>query len=644
MSIVTTEKKGPVETRHSPHARLRTLPMDAVALGSGLWTHKQAVIGDDSLRHGYRMLEQAGNLYDLRLAAGLAQGDYRGPLFQDSDVYKWLEAVAYQGERGLTPSVQAMADEVIGLVVAAQREDGYLNSYYQIVEPTQRWKQLGVGHELYCAGHLMQAAIAFRRVLGDSRLFEVACRFADHIDATFGPDKQPGTCGHPEIEMALVELYRETGERRYLSLSQFFVDQRGHGILGPSRLGGAAYYQDSVPVRESVEVVGHAVRALYLTAGVADIYLETGEQALFDALQRQWQDMVGRKLYVTGGVGARFSGEAFGQAYELPNDRAYCETCAAIASIMWSWRMLLATGAGRFADLIERTLYNALLSGVSLDGRQFFYVNPLLSRGEPEHVGRGGPRRQDWHSTACCPPNVMRLVASIGHYLATSDSTGLQIHQYAPSTIVAELTPGRRAGVRVETAYPWDGDVRIEVDATDTQPWRLELRIPAWCDDATLRVNSESIDLSAVRDGYIAVDRAWQRGDHVELHMDMTPRFVEAHPWVDTTRGCIAMERGPLIYCLEQADHADLNILDVEVDPAQSLPSVQRGDLLGGVVTVQVHGYEVDHRGWSTTLYRPLGKDPSAERRPVSLTAIPYHVWANRAAGAMRVWLPAANG
>ncbi|MDQ6671585.1 MAG: glycoside hydrolase family 127 protein [Chloroflexota bacterium] len=618
--------------------------MDAVSLGSGLWTQKQAIIGDDSLRHGYRMLERAGNLHDLRLAAGQAQGEYRGPLYQDSDVYKWLEAVAYQSLRGLTPEVQAMADEAIELIVAAQREDGYLNSYYQIVEPSLRWKQLAVGHELYCAGHLLQAAIAFRRVLGDSRLFEVACRFADHIDATFGPDKQPGTCGHPEIEMALVELYRETAERRYLALAQFFVDQRGHGILGPSRLGGSAYYQDSVPVRESLEVEGHAVRALYLTAGIADIFLETGEQALLGALQRQWQDMVGRKLYVTGGIGARFSGEAFGQAYELPNDRAYCETCAAIASIMWSWRMLLATSDGRFADLIERTLYNAFLSGVSLDGRQFFYVNPLLSRGEPEHVGRGGPRRQDWHSTACCPPNVMRLVASIGHYLATTDSRGLQIHQYAPSSIVAELTPDRVAGVRVETAYPWDGQVRIVVDASDVRPWRLSLRTPAWCDDAALRVNGESIDLSQARDGYVTVDRVWQRGDRVELDLGMTPRFVEGHPWIETTRGSVALERGPLVYCLEQADHAELNIMDVEVDATQPLDSVQRPDLLGGVVAVQAHGYQVDHRGWSNTLYRPRGKHPPAERSAVSLTGIPYYVWANRAPGAMRVWLPAANG
>ena len=470
--MTTTPRRaaGPVDVTASPQARWRTLPAGAVAIKGGIWAKRQAVNRASALPHGFRMLEQAGNFENLALAARDATQGYRGPVFMDSDVYKWIEAASLELARQPGADLEALIEQAIDVIEPAQKADGYLNSYYTVAEPGRRWIDFGHGHELYCAGHLFQAAVAHHRATGSARLLNVARRLADHIDATFGPGKRPATPGHPEIETALVELYRESGERRYLALAGFLLDNRGYGWLGPShRYGVSAYFQDRVPIRESSEVEGHAVRALYLTAGVADVYLETGEQALLDALQRQFTDMVSRKLYITGGVGSRHLAEAFGKPYELPNELAYCETCAAIASIMWCWRMLLITGESRFADLAERTLYNAVLSGVSLDGELYFYVNPLADNGETENLHRGGPSRKPWHNVACCPPNVMRLVASLGHYAATRDEGGLQIHQYGAARIAADLATGGSATLRIESEYPWDGSVRLVAAELDFQ-------------------------------------------------------------------------------------------------------------------------------------------------------------------------------
>jgi DUF1680 family protein len=623
---------GPVDTSRSPHARLRALPAGGVSFTGGLWSRRQAVNREVSLPHGYRTLEQVGNFHNLRLAAGLIEGQYRGLRFMDSDVYKWLEALAWQLACTPDAELQHMANETIDLIAAAQAPDGYLNTHYQVAKPGQRWTDLTDGHELYCAGHLIQAAVAHHRATGETKLLDVACRFADAIGSVFGPDKRPGTPGHPEIETALVELYRETGEQRYLDLSGFFLDQRGRSILGPGGAGSSAYYQDHVPVREATTVAGHAVRQLYLTAGVSDVYLETGEQALLDALTRQWRDMTLFKLYITGGVGSRHEGESFGEPYELPNDRCYCETCAAIASIMWNWRMLLATGESRFADLIERTLYNGFLSGVSLDGRAFFYVNPLLSRGEIERTG--------WYHCACCPPNVMRLIASLGHYFATADATGLQIHQYGAATIDAELEPGRRVALQMETDYPWQGKMKLTIQHTEDLPWRLDLRLPGWCEGPSLHVNGRQVTVLA-GEGTATIERAWREGDVVTLDLPMVPRLIEPHPRSDATRGCLAIERGPLVYCLEACDQApSVDVLDVQIDAAAPLQATWRDDLLGGVTVVEAAGYALDVTPWQDRLYRPASDSDEPSRHAVRLTAVPYHVWANREPGAMRVWIP----
>lgn len=565
------------------------------------------------------MLREAGNLNNLALAAGKGSGAYAGPVFMDSDVYKWLEAVAYVGIS------MPEAEEAIALIQAAQQTDGYLNSHYQVVAPQLKWQELNTGHELYCTGHLIQAAVAWKRHLNDDRLLRVSEQLVAHILSIFGPRKRIGVPGHPEIEMALVELYRETRNKDYLDLAQFFIDHRGKGLLGPNpRFGGSAYYQDRVPVRDSSEIEGHAVRAMYLNCGITDVYLETGESALLEAMQRQWSDFVEHKLYLTGGAGSRHTGEAFGHHYELPNERAYCETCAAIGSIMWNQRLLQATGEPRFADLLERTLYNGFLSGVSLTGDRFFYVNALLSRGEPEYVGRGVPDRQPWFYVACCPPNVMRLLGSLDQYLTSATDNTIRIDHYTTSTIETDSVR-----LRVDTEYPWDGHIAITVERTAATPWSLQLRIPAWCTDA--RVDGQS-----AQPGYTTLQREWRAGDRVQLDLAISPRITVPHPRVESSYGTVAIERGPLVYCIEHADNP--NVLDLAIDPNGPRSEQRDPELLGGITTVRARGGLREVGEWPRATFAPRGHRASATS--AELCAIPYYAWANRGPGGMRVWIP----
>ena len=464
-----------------------------------------------TLLRGAEELERAGTLDNLRIAAGRASGERRGMVFSDSDVYKWLEALAWELGREPSAELERLARETTELVAAAQEPDGYLNSWCQVLDPAWRWTDLEMGHELYCAGHLFQAGVASARATGDTTLLTVACRFADLIDEVFGEDTDTRTDGHPEVEVALVELYRQTGRRRYLQLADTLTARRGYGMFAGGRFD-LDYYQDAEPVRDARSIVGHAVRALYLAAGVTDIYAETGDEALLASMLRQWDDLTSSKTYLTGGVGSRHHGEAIGEPYELPPDRAYCETCAAIGSIMWNWRMLLVTGESRFADLLERTLYNGFLSGHSLDGESFFYMNPLQSR--------NGERRHRWNPVACCPPNVMRLLASLHHYLATVTETGVQLHQYASSTIRAVVPAAGPVELAVETGYPWSGTVAVDVVSSTDAEWTLSLRIPAWARAAI-------VDGEPVAPGeYATLTRRWRAGDRVVLELDVV---AEAH-------------------------------------------------------------------------------------------------------------------
>ena len=411
----------------------------------------------------------------------------------------------------------------------------------------------------------------------------------------FGPAGRAETCGHPEIETALVELFRVTGDQRHLDLAQLFIDRRGRNTMRGHAGYGPVYQQDHVPVRQATEVAGHAVRQLYLTTGVTDLYMERGEQALLDAMNTLWADMTERKLYVTGGVGSRFDGEAFGGSYELPADTCYCETCAAIASLMWNWRLLLISGQGRYADLFERTLYNGVLSSPGLEGASYLYVNPLHVRGgryvrASADTGTGAEQmRPAWHSCACCPPNVMRVFASLSHYMATTNDLGVQLHQYAAAHLDLRVN-GESVAIDMETDYPWDGQVSLKVRESPSAPWALSLRVPGWCRHTTVSLNGNELAPSINENGYLVLERSWRPADELVLTLHMKPEYIAPHPRIDAIRGCVAVQRGPLVYCFESHDQpAGVDLLDVKVVANEPL-SVAPVDILGGVMAVHVTG------------------------------------------------------
>ena len=491
-----------------------------------------------TILHCIEQLEESGSLDNVRRLGGKSSAPYRGQRFADSDIYKTLEAVAWSLESEDDRSFREFFASTTRLLAGAQEPDGYLNSWFQREPGLPRFGDLPWGHEMYCAGHLIQAAVAASRSFGDVELLAIARRFADLLVRKFGLGGRPGVCGHPEIEMALVDLYRLTRVRDHLDLAARMIDLRGQGLLGTTDFG-REYFQDHAPVREASEAVGHAVRQLYLACGATDVYLETRDATLLAAMERLWDDVYTSKAYITGGVGSRHRDEAFGAPFELPPDGAYAETCAAIAGFMWSWRLLQSTGRGRYADMMERTLFNAIACGVSTDGLRFFYVNPLEVR-DGDVV-----ERQPWFDCACCPPNLARLVASLHHYVATDNGNGVLIHMYAAGRLRARGTFGD-VELSVSTSYPLDGSVRVYV-VRGEGPWTLSLRIPEWCRNATVAGSAAAPDA----DGYVRLRRQWSEGDAIEVDLPMPLRVESADPRVEAVRGRVAHLRGPLVYCTE---------------------------------------------------------------------------------------------
>ncbi|GAA0336374.1 glycoside hydrolase family 127 protein [Actinoallomurus spadix] len=725
-AATSAERPAPAPVVPGPGAigALRPLDLGQVRLHPdgllGRWWRRNATA---TLPHCVDRLHRSGNLANLRAAAGESEDDFRGMWFADSDVYKTLEAAAWRlaspmpgdgATSRLAPStpgddaashlassppgddagLRAFVADTTALLARAQRPDGYLNSYFTLVEPDQRWRKPDWSHELYCAGHLIQAAVAAGRAGVSDELVRLARRLADLLVERFGPGGVEEVCGHPEIETALVELYRLTGHRPYLDLAARFVDLRGRGLLRPGPFG-ARYFQDHVPPREAREVAGHAVRQLYLLAGVVDVAVETGDEELLAAAERLWEDAFRTRTYVTGAHGSRHRDEAYGSPYELPPDRAYGETCAAIASVQYNWRLLLATGRARYADEMERALYNAVAVAVSDDGTRFFYSNPLQVRtGHAEAGEEGAVHRLPWYTCACCPPNIARLMASLPAYLATGDDDGLRIHLYGAATVDATVR-GAPVQVAMRTDYPWQGRVELTVTAEGARaggPWTLALRVPAWCAAYSVLVDGEPVRLEAV-DGYLHLTRDWASGTTLVLDLDMPARYVTAHPRVDAVRGCVALTRGPLVYCLEEADlPAGVVLEDLRLDlEVPVVPAVADEKSPPAVPVTLVAGGSAAWTG-DTALYRATG-GPSAARgagtaRPSAacgagtvrsfagqgdgtvrsiagqgdgtvrsiagqgdgagggsfpLTAVPYLSWGNRAEGAMRVWIPVAG-
>lgn len=583
-----------------------------------------------TIPHAIAELRKAGNLENLRRLADPSVGPYRGRYpFLDTDLYKTLEGLAYEVGRDDAPAgARAFYDEVVELLEQAQAEDGYLNSYFQDPDqPKQPWSDLGWGHELYNLGHLIQAAVAAHRRLSDGRLLTIARRFADLVVRRYGVDGEEAVDGHPEAEMALVELYRETGDEDYLTQARLFVDRRGRGNLKHTIFPGE-YFQDHVPFRELPSVTGHAVRMAYLAAGAADVHLETGDPTLLAALERLWDDMVATKLYLTGGLGSRHSDEAIGDRYELPSERAYAETCAAIATMQWAWRMFRATGRAKYLDVYETVLYNAYAVGLSADGTAFFYDNPLQRR--PDHEQRSGAEdggellRRAWFGCPCCPPNIIRWMSELQDHVAVARDNVLYVGIYADARITAnDLT------VKVTTNYPWDGEITLTVEKAPSGERAIAFRIPAWAKDATLTPAGEQVD------GWVVVRRTFVAGDVVRLSLPMKPRAHGVHPYVDAARGAIAVARGPLVYCVEQQDVA-APVDDLLLSPAAVRAATVREQDVHRVLELTAKVAPAP----APELYPVItGHVTEAAVGEVPVTLVPYFLWGNRQALAMRVWL-----
>ena len=645
-------------------ALLSPLGSDEVHLSAGFWKQKANINRDSSLEHGLTELSRAGNLAYMTAAASrsseppevppFANESYSSLLFNvqrifDSDIYKWLEAVGWEASRGLPKKISKEADRIISLIAAAQLDDGYINSWVQVNEPQKRWMGWRQGYELYCGGHLIQAAIAWQRSIGDSRLLSVATAFADHLCTKLDQIDPHIVPKHPGIESALVELFRSTGVRKYLNLASTFIERRGKTPRN-SWLYTPEFQLEDIPVREATRARGHAVMALYLLAGAVNVAVETSDKQLLEAAISQWNDMVERKLYVTGGVGSRYYEEGFGDAYELPLDRAYSETCAAIASSMLSYRLLSATGDAKYADLIERTLYNAVLPGVSLDGCSFFYVNPLEVR-EQQYLsaGPGIERRQPWFECACCPPNVMRLLSSLEQYICTRSKDGIQINQLISSTIKTISPSGNPLQLELSADIPWgQGVLDVTIAICDGSAWELAIRIPSWAQSFTAFVSADPISKpgSDLHDGFVRIRRPWKAGDHIIIQIPMTVQVIEAHPAVDSCRGLVALQRGPIVYCFEEADlPAGVHLRDVKVALPISQTTEPLQMLQENVVSIRMEGRTYATEAWDGKLYRSRSETSKAPaEKKIFLRAVPYYAWANRTGTEMRIWLEAEGG
>jgi DUF1680 family protein len=620
--------------------RLTPVPFTQVRIDDGFWSPRIRANRERTLPIEYRQCKDTGRIDAFRL--NWTPGAEPVPhVFWDSDVAKWIEAVSYSLASHPDLELEAMLDDVIALIVGAQQPDGYLNVHFTVVEPEKRWTNLRDEHELYCAGHLIEAAVAHVRATGKRTLLDAICRYADYIATVFGtgPGQKRGYCGHEEIELALIKLYHVTGERRYLDLARYFVDERGqkpHYFDIEAEARGEdprtffartyAYCQAHVPARELSEIGGHAVRAMYFYSAMADLAVEDGDDALLAACRRLWNDLTLGKLYVTGGIGSSGSNEGFTESYDLPNLTAYAETCAAIGLVFWSHRLLQLDCDRQYADVMERALYNGAISGVSLDGTKFFYDNPLASTGRHH--------RQGWFGCACCPPNIARLLASLGSYVYSQAPNGLAVHLYVQGEMTADVA-GAAVTLRQETQYPWDGAVQITVTPASPADFTLALRLPGWCRGAEIAVNGEVVTPPVER-GYACLARRWQPGDVVTLTLAMPVEMVAAHPRVEAGAGCVALQRGPVVYCVEGVDHAgSVRNLRLPLEPNFTVRFAP--ELLEGVAVIETEALTADATNWEDRLYQPAGDVPLT---PTPLRAVPYCTWDNRDPGEMLVWLP----
>ncbi|WP_199042770.1 glycoside hydrolase family 127 protein [Glycomyces salinus] len=625
----------------SGRGRRRGIGLDELRLTGGFWERLQRTNADATLRHCLEWMERLGWIANFdRVREGATGGERPGWPFSDSEVYKLAEALAWRhgttGDAWANKTLEALTERI----GAAQDADGYLNTCFGHAGQRPRYSDLSEGHELYCTGHLLQAAVARVRTSGEDELVEIARRAADHVCREFGPEGREGICGHAEIEVGLAEFGRALGEERYTEQARLFIERRGHGTLAPIALLDASYFQDDEPVRRAEVWRGHAVRALYLAAGAVDVAVDTADAELLEAVERQWHRTVERRTYLTGGMGSRHQDEGFGEDWELPPDRAYCETCAGIASVMVSWRLYLATGEARYADLIERTFYNIVAASPGPDGRTFFYANPLHQRTaaadvKPDQVNprAEGGVRAPWFDVSCCPTNLARTLASWQAYAASVEDETVSLLQYAPGQMRARTASGV-LGLRIATEYPRDGAVRIEVTEAPEGPVELRLRVPDWAEGATL---ADAAGSRVVEPGWAQVRGDLAPGTTIALDLSVEPRLTWPDERIDAVRGCVAVERGPLVLCVETADlPAGWAIEDVRIDPA----APPRTDRDGAIARISA----------ASAPRRPAGRPPFGPTPPPDrdspewseVPLVPYHRWARRGGTGMRVFLPTA--
>jgi DUF1680 family protein len=613
---------------------LRAADYRKVRFSDPFWAPRQRVNRETTLPHLFAKLREVGALANLEKAARGETGGYRGYVFADSDVHKTLEAAAYCLGAGEDPRIAAASDELIGVLRRAQRPDGYIDSAYQ-VQGKPRFSNLRDDHELYCAGHLVEAGVAHFEATGRRDLLEVATRVADLLDQTFGdgPGRRAGYPGHPELELALVRLAGAARQPRYLRLAQHFVERRGEKFFAtehgtPLAEYDGTYWQDDVKVREHQVISGHAVRALYLYSGALDVAQQTADATMLPAVERVWRNAVEKRLFVTGGLGSSSRNEGFTDDYDLPTFDAYQETCASIAFVMLNQRLALLTGDARYADLVEWSLYNAVAAGISLSGDRFFYVNPLASH--------GGHHRKPWYECACCPPNVARTFASLGRYAYATGAADVYVNLYAAGS--AELRTGAgRVRLEVASDYPWDGRVILTLAEAPSGAFALRLREPGWCAGAAqLGVNGEAPPRAVRERGYLVLRRDWRAGDRVQLELPLPVRRIEAHPLDEQAAGRVALARGPIAYCVEQAD-SKLPVGALRL-PREAALAPLRLPELGGAVALSGEALALELAP-GAPLYSAT---PARRQGSVPFRAVPYCVWDNREAGPMRVWLPTA--
>ncbi len=626
------------------------VPFADVHVTGPFWRERLEVVLSRTIPSQHARLAEAGILNSLKLPKPVppltiprnAHG-FTMQVFWDSDVGKWIEAASYALSLRRDAGIEAKIEAIVDDLAKAQSPDGYLNCWYNGREPDKRWTNLRDNHELYNAGHLLEGAIAYFRATGRRRFLDIMERYVDHIGATFGrePGQRRGYPGHQEIELALVKLYRLTGDRRRLDLAAYFIDERGrepHYFTEEALARGddpAAYWaktyeynQSHVPVREQTRIVGHAVRGMYMASAMADLAFELDDPSLKSSCEALWRDVTAAQMYVTAGLGPEESNEGFTKPYELPNETAYAETCASVALAFWAQRMLHLDLDGRYADVMELALYNGALSGLSREGTHYFYANPLESRGQH--------RRWAWHLCPCCTMNVSRLVASIGGYAISQSGDGVAFHLYGGFETTLTIG-GAKVTLRESGNYPWSGALRIEVDPETPTRFDLKLRIPGWTAGAEAKVNGDTVPLAPKR-GYATIARRWSPGDIVTVRLPMPAERLYAHPNVRMDVGRVALRRGPLIYCVEEADNPGGPVQALALPRAAPLQPKWRDDLFGGVMTLTAKARRLapgDDEGQLYSTAPPAARD-------TALTALPYHLWANREPGSMEVWIAEA--